>query len=136
MPGRRLLRFVTSLQPVYRARRWLPVGPLSVRSEHARASIDVQQTSAGRLQATGHHCAHAFEELEAERRISVAVLAQDCSVEEEGGGRLKRARRAIWRAWSESSRHVTARLRRAPLVLVKRLRHAGVAAKRAVRRES
>ena len=49
---------------------------------------------------------------------------------------LKRARRAIWRAWYESSRHVTARLRRAPLVLVKRLRHAGVAAKRAVRRES
>ena len=49
---------------------------------------------------------------------------------------LKRARRMVWRVWYESSRHLTVRLRRAPLVLVKRLRHAGVAAKRAVRRES
>ncbi|HEV8396029.1 MAG TPA: hypothetical protein VGQ37_17235 [Vicinamibacterales bacterium] len=50
-------------------------------------------------------------------------------------GGLKRARRAVWRAWYESSRRVSAWRRRTSSTLVKRARHAGGAAKRAVRRQ-
>jgi len=48
---------------------------------------------------------------------------------------VKRARRALWRTWYESSRRVSAWRRRATSTLLKRARHAGGAAKRAVRRQ-
>jgi hypothetical protein len=50
-------------------------------------------------------------------------------------GGIKRLRRGVWRAWYESSRRISAWRRRISSTLVKRARHVGGAAKRAVRRQ-
>jgi hypothetical protein len=76
-------------------------------------------------------------------RLPVAVAVAVAAVWYRGASALhalrtvgvKRVRRALWRAWYESSRRLSAWWRRATNTLRKRARHAGGSAKRAVRRQ-